>query len=164
MIENRNWCHTFSAHLSNAHFYAPNFEEVGCALYSWLSLSRLRLSRITAYLEVKIWSLRKHENLTTGIKYCRKEEKYIRRNFSSFPQYFRYISNFKNLITYIYICYMWLVELFFSSILQIWYAEVRISRNISMRPLEFEITRVGCTLLDRNVGFFFCLASFSRFG
>ena len=26
-------------------------------LYSWLSLSRPRLSRITAYLEVKIWSL-----------------------------------------------------------------------------------------------------------
>ena len=30
-------------------------------IYSWLSLSRTRLSRITAYLEVKIWSLPKHE-------------------------------------------------------------------------------------------------------
>ena len=30
------------------------------------SLSRPRLSRMTAYLEVKIWSLPKHENLTTG--------------------------------------------------------------------------------------------------
>ena len=36
--------------------------------YSWLSLSRPRLSRITAYLEVKILSLLKHENLTTGKK------------------------------------------------------------------------------------------------
>ena len=38
--------------------------------YSWLSLSRPRprLSRITAYLEVKIWSLPKDENLTTGNK------------------------------------------------------------------------------------------------
>ena len=36
--------------------------------YSRLSLSRLRLSRITASLEVKIWSLLKHENLTTGNK------------------------------------------------------------------------------------------------
>ena len=36
--------------------------------YSWLSLFRPRLSRITAYLEVKIWSLPKHENLTTGKK------------------------------------------------------------------------------------------------
>ena len=43
--------------------------------YSWLSLSRPRLSRITAYLEVEIWSLTKHENLTTGKKYCGKEEK-----------------------------------------------------------------------------------------
>ena len=30
--------------------------------YSWLLLSRPRLSRITAYLEVKIWSLLKSNN------------------------------------------------------------------------------------------------------
>ena len=32
----------------------------------------------------------------------------------------------------------------FSSILQIWYVEVRISRTISENPVEFEITRVDC--------------------
>ena len=69
--------------------------------YSWLSLSQPRLSRITAYLEAKIWSLPIHENLTTDGKYCRKEEKLLlRSNFSSFPQYFQYISNFKSPITY----------------------------------------------------------------
>ena len=36
--------------------------------YSWLSLSRPRLSRMTAYLEVEIWSLPKHENLIKGKK------------------------------------------------------------------------------------------------
>ena len=36
--------------------------------YSWLSLSRTHLSRITAYLKVKILSLPKHENRTTSIK------------------------------------------------------------------------------------------------
>ena len=36
--------------------------------YSRLSLSRPCLSRMTAYLEMKIWSLFKHENLTTGNK------------------------------------------------------------------------------------------------
>ena len=36
--------------------------------YSRLSLSRLRLSRITAYLEEKIWSLFKHRNLASGNK------------------------------------------------------------------------------------------------
>ena len=36
--------------------------------YSRLSLSRLRLSRITAYLEVKILFLFQHGNLQTGIK------------------------------------------------------------------------------------------------
>ena len=70
-------------------------------IYSWLLLSRTRLSRIAAYLEVKILSLPKHENLTTSKKYCGKEEKLlIRSNFSSFPQYFRYISNVKSAITY----------------------------------------------------------------
>ena len=65
--------------------------------YSWLSLSRTRFSRITAYLEVKIWSLPKYEHLTIGRKYCGKEEKLLlRSNFSSFPQYFQYISNFKS--------------------------------------------------------------------
>ena len=72
--------------------------------YSWLSLSRTRLSRMTAYLEMKIRSLPKHESLTTGKKYCGKGEKLLlRSNFSSLPQYFQYISNFKNLFIYIFV-------------------------------------------------------------
>ena len=48
--------------------------------------------------------LPKHEHLTTGKKYCGKEEKLLlRSNFSSFPQYFQYISNFRNPITYIFV-------------------------------------------------------------
>ena len=39
-------------------------------IYSGLSLSRPRLSRITAYLEVKFLSLPKHENLPTSKEYC----------------------------------------------------------------------------------------------
>ena len=42
--------------------------DVRKGTYSRPSLFRPRLSRITAYLEVKIWSLFKHENLTTGNK------------------------------------------------------------------------------------------------
>ena len=34
--------------------------------------------------------------------------------------------------------------MFFSSILQIWYVEVRISRTVSEGPFDFEITRVDC--------------------
>ena len=40
---------------------------------------------------------------------------------------------------------MWLFNLLFSSLSQLWYVEVRISRSISVSPLEFEITRVDCT-------------------
>ena len=43
--------------------------------YSQLSLSRLRLSRITAFLEQKIWSLFKHRNLKSGYKIlCKRGE------------------------------------------------------------------------------------------
>ena len=132
------------------------------AKYSWLSLSRPRLSRITVYLEVKIWSLPKHENLTTCKKYCGKEEKLLlRSNFSSFPQYFQYISltsrvqlhiyllNVVNWISFSSILQIWSVDLLnvvnwisFSSILQIWCVEV--SQSISECPLEFEIKRVDC--------------------
>ena len=64
-------------------------DKANLVKYSRLSLSRPRLSRITAYLEVKIWSLPKHENLTTGKKYCGKEEKLLlRSNFSSFRNIF----------------------------------------------------------------------------
>ena len=37
-------------------------------IYSRTSLSQTRLFRITAYLEVKIWSLFKHETMITGNK------------------------------------------------------------------------------------------------
>ena len=112
--------------------------------YILLSLSRTRLSRITAYLEVKIWSLSKHENLTTGKNYCEKEEQFLL--FSTiFSIYARIYFQKCN---YTYICQMWLFGLFFSSILQIWYVEVRISRSISESPLEFEITRVDCIVND----------------
>ena len=90
------------------------------------------LSRITAYLEVKIWSLFKHENLTT----CNKILLILRSNFSLFHNIFE--SN------YIFICEMWLFDLFFSSILQIQNVKVRISQSISESPLDFEITRVDC--------------------
>ena len=62
------------------------------------SLSRPSLSRITVYLEVKIWSLPKFEHLTTGKKILLK-----RGEGSSFPQYFQYISNFKSPVTYIFV-------------------------------------------------------------
>ena len=65
--------------------------------YSLLSLSRPRLSRITAYLEEKTWSLFKHRNVTSGNKilWIRGEiapqKLLLRSNFSPFPQYFKSI-------------------------------------------------------------------------
>ena len=98
---------------------------------------------------MKIWSLPKHENLTTCKKYCRKEEKLLlRSNFSSFHNIFNISPNFKSSITHIFVkcgC-----SIFFSSILQFRYVEVRKSRSISESPLKFEITRVDCILDYKN--------------
>ena len=103
--------------------------------YSWLSLSWPRLSRITAYLEVKIWSLPKHENLTTGKKILWKRGEIAPNVFN--------ISLTSRVRLHIYLLNM-VVQIIFSSILQIWYFKVRISRSISEGPLEFEIARVDC--------------------
>ena len=86
--------------------FPPKFMINGTILiliYSWLSLSRPRLSWITAYLEVKIWSLPKDENLTTGNKILWKRGEITPSNFPSFSQHFQYISNFKNPITYTFV-------------------------------------------------------------
>ena len=67
----------------------------------YLDLAYLELPFISKW---KIWRLQKHENLTTYKIYCGKEEKLLlRSNFSSFPQYFQYISNFKSPITQIFV-------------------------------------------------------------
>ena len=44
---------------------------------------------------------------------------------------------------------MWLFNLLFS-LSQLWYVEVRISRNVSVSPLEFEITGVDCSIYDKT--------------
>ena len=54
--------------------------------YSRASLSRTRLFRITAYLEVKIWSLFWHETMTTGNKIMWKRGEIA-------PHYFIYLSS-----------------------------------------------------------------------
>ena len=76
--------------------------------------------------------------LTGKKKYCGKEEK--------FSPLFHNIFNISltsrfQLHTYLLNVVVWII---FSSILQIWYVEVRISRSISASPLEFEIRRFDC--------------------
>ena len=82
--------------ISNLLLCFYNFKFVAM-LYIRLSLSRLRLSRITDYLEEKIWSLFKHINLTSGtcnkILWIRKEIA-PQEQFLPFPTIFSiYISN-----------------------------------------------------------------------
>ena len=51
---------------------------------------------------------------------------------------------------------MWLFDLLFSSVPQIWYVEVRMSRSVSQSTLGFEITGVDCTKL-LYYSFYVCL-------
>ena len=108
--------------------------------YSRLPLSRLRSSRIAAYLEVKICSLFKHENLTTGKKILWKRGE-IASNFHNIFNSFFNISLTSGVKLHNHLWNM-VVRFIFSSTLQTWYVEVRICRSISESPLDFEITRV----------------------
>ena len=92
---------------------------------------------------MKIWSLPKHENLTTCKKYCGKEEQFLL--FSTM-----FLIYLQILRVQLHIYLLNVVVRFFFSILQIRYVEVRISRSISESPLKFEITRVECILDDKN--------------
>ena len=87
-------------------------DQIRLHIYSRLSLFRRRLSRITVYLEMKIWSMFSHENRTTG-------------------------NSFK-LRTCIH---LWKVAIRFilSSVLQIGYVKGRIPWSASDTPLYFEI-------------------------
>ena len=141
--------HTFTgSKMTREHFMATTVRSWIVHMfrinYSWFLLSRHRLFRITAYPEVNIWSLPKHENLTTGKKYCGKEEKLLQGAISPFFHSIFNISLTSRVQLHIYLLSV-VSRIIFSSILIIWYVEVRISRSISESPLEFEITRVDCT-------------------
>ena len=104
-------------------------EEVDGTNNSRLLLSRLRLSGISAYLEVKIWSLFNMEIL------------WKRGGYGEISPLF-HIIYFRRQITYSFMecgC-----SIYFSSVLKIWFVEVRMPRSISESPLDFEITRVDC--------------------
>ena len=72
----------------------------------------------------------------------------LRSNFSSFPHYYIYIFlTFLRQITYSFVkcgCSVYCFPHSLKSDMSKY--EVRISRSVSVSPLEFEITRVNCTV------------------
>ena len=103
-------------------------------------ISNNRLSR----LELKIWSLSKHENLTKQVKSIVEK----RRNCSlrAISPLFHNIFNISltsRIQIHIYLLNV-VDRIIFSAVLQICYVELRIFRSISKSPLEFQITRVEC--------------------
>ena len=87
------------------------FEDIK---YSRLSLSRLRLSRITAYLEWKIWPLFKHSNLTSGNKLLWKRGEIAHQEqFLSFATVFSIFLFLIKESNYIFICEIWMCDMCF---------------------------------------------------
>ena len=76
-----------------------------CLNCNRISLSRLRLSRITAYLEQKIWSFFKRRNLTSGNKiFWIRGEIAPKEQFLPFSTIFSvYIFNVRSQITYLFV-------------------------------------------------------------
>ena len=88
-------------------------------IYSWLPLSRPRLSRITTYLEVKLWSLPKYENLTTGKKIFWKRGEIVLKSISPLFQNIFNVPLTSRVQLNIYVLTE-VVRIILSSILQIW--------------------------------------------
>ena len=94
---------------------------------------------------MKIWSLFYHETMRTGNTIMWKRGEIApKEQFLLFSTIFSEYSIFTSQITYSFVKCGCLIYLFFSSILQLCYVEIRISRCISESPLDFEITRVDC--------------------
>ena len=74
------WWLRWQDYLMCTHVFAQKY--ITEIVYSRPTLSGLHLSQIASHHEVKLLSLFKHENLTTGKNYCGKEEKLL----SFFPQ------------------------------------------------------------------------------
>ena len=87
------WSDCTWAQFDNHGLHCSPTESIDIVEYSRTSLSRTRLFRITAYLEVKIWSLFKHETMTTGNKIMWKGGEIAPQEqfFFSFPHYYIYI-------------------------------------------------------------------------
>ena len=77
----------------------------GVCNYSRTSLSRTRLFRITAYLEVKIWSLFQHETMTTVNKIMWKRGEFAPKEqiLLFFTLFYIYISNLRSQITHLFV-------------------------------------------------------------
>ena len=57
-----------------------------------------------------------------------------------------------------FICEMWLYDLFFSTILQIWYEEVQMSQSISESPLDWDDgRRFVCAAMWENLPLDMCI-------
>ena len=119
-------------------------------MYSSLSLSRPRLSRITAYLEVKIWSLPKHENLTTGKKLLWKRGEIApKEQFLLFSTIFSIYLQILRVQLHIYLLNVVVRTIFFLNSGNLICRGTDISKYFRS-PFEFEITRVDCTRIRKE--------------
>ena len=79
-----------------------------------ISNNRLSRSENPAYHEVKIWSLPKHENLTSCKKIVWKKGEIAPKAFLLFSTIFSIFTiSLTSRVHYTYICLMWLIELVF---------------------------------------------------
>ena len=110
----------------------------------YLELAYFELPLISKWKSGPCFNMKLWQQVT---KYCGKEEKLLlREQFLLFSTIFSVYLYFQESNYILFVKCGCLIYLF-SSIPQIWYVEIRISRSISESPLDFEITRVDCISL-----------------
>ena len=128
------------------HIAVIRSNSVHTSIYSRLSLSRPRLFRITAYLEVKIWSLFCHGNLTTGIKILwRRGEIPPQEQFLLFSTIFSTYLLTSGVKLHIHLSNVVVRFIVFLNAANLICRDTDISKY-SRGPLDFEITRVDCII------------------
>ena len=100
-------------------------------------------------IQVSRYCLSKDFCMGMVIAFWRRSQLLLRSNFSLFHNIFN-ISLTSRVQLHIYLSNV-VVWIIFSSILQIWYVEVRISRSSSISSLELEITKVDCIFTPGSV-------------
>ena len=121
--------------LSGRSTFPLQFNVQSTIVISTSLISNNHLCRSENLILVLTWKSRNmHQNIVEIAHY-----------FSSFPQYVHILLTL-GVKLHIHLINVVVRVIFFSSSLQILYVEVRISRNISGSPLDFEIKWVDCTL------------------
>ena len=140
------------SHCDSSLVIIPDNRDINIWTIMWENIQSTRYLDFVyldlAYFEVKIWSLLKHENLTTGNKLLWKRGEIApKEQFLLFSTIFSIYLLHRNQIAYSFVKCGRLI--YFSTVPQFWYVEVRISwkyfrESLGLKDNESQLYLLTC--------------------